>query len=214
MSSKRLYRLLIGLLIIQVIAMVGGAYGINSLLETKSKQTVAQKAKVAALEAQRSNLTQAKKDINTYADLYKISKTIVPESKDQAEIVRQIVKIANKNNIAIASITFPPSTLGTSSKPTTPGAATVKPLSAAVSNGKLSLSQLLKVPNIPGVYILITEIQEDTKLPVTYPQLISFLNDIEQNRLTAEVTSIEITPSQGSFSQFSFKLNLNSYIKP
>jgi|SRR5579884_2886211 len=223
MSSKRLHLLFIGLLVLLGLALVGGAYGVNSLLVQESDKAVSQKAKVAALQKEQQNLILAKKDIAGYADLYNITKAIVPESKDQAEIVRQIVNIAAKNNVSIGSITFPASTLGSTgtklaapgSSTTAPAAVVGKPLSATGSDGKLNLSQLLKVPNIPGVYILQTQITEDSKNPVTYQQLIGFLKDIEQNRLTAEVTNINITPSQDfAYSRFLFELTINSYIKP
>jgi len=216
MSSKRTYLILIGLLIVASLALIGGAYGINNLLEKQSKQLTSARAKVSALQQQQSNLTQSKKDIAKYTDLYQITKSIVPENKDQAETVRQIVNIASQNGISIGSITFPASTLGaTSLKTPAAGAApvTTRPLSSTGSTG-LNLSQLQKVPSIQGVYILQVDVQSNQSKSVTYPQLINFLDGIEHNRLTAEVTNIDITPSTQAPGTFTFNLTLNSYIKP
>lgn len=219
MSSKRVYLILVGLLALGTLALVGGAYGINSLLESQARQSTDAKAKVSALQQQQTNLTQSKKDIAKYTDLYNITKAIVPENKDQAETVRQIVNIAGQNGIAIGSITFPASTLGASNTktPSSGSAATAivnpHPLSSTGDN-KLNLSQLEKVPSIQGVYVLQITVASNQAKPVTYPQLINFLSGIENNRLTAEVTTIDITPSADSPGTFTFNLTLNSYIKP
>jgi hypothetical protein len=220
MNSKRVHLLLIGLLLSAVAVLIGGTYGINSLLESQSQQVVAVKAKVNALQQQQTNLTRSKKEIAKYAELYSITKTIVPENKDQAETVRQIVKIANQNSISIGSITFPASTLGANGPKTPPAAASgsapvvpTKPLSGA-GDTKINLSQLQKVPSIQGVYVLQINMESDKDRAVTYPQLISFLDGIEHNRLTAEVTNIEITPSTDKPGTFTFSLILNGYIKP
>lgn len=211
MTSKRVYLLMLGLIVVLVLAVFGSAYGIQSLLSSKSQQLVALKAQVAGLQNQQKTLVQAKKDVATYTPLYNISKVVVPENKDQAETVRQIVKLAGANGIKIGSITFPNSTLGGTG---TGSAVTPKAAGVTGATGNPALSQLIAVPNIPGVYVLQISIISDTNAPVSYPQLISFLQALEQNRLTAQVSSVTITPAPNSLGKFTFILNVNSYIKP
>src|SRR5579884_1902554 len=195
MNSKRMFWLLSGLVIIFLVATLAGAYELSGVFEKQSNKLADAKAKLASLNQEKIDLAQAKKDINTYQDLYNIARTIVPQNKDQAEAVRQIVKLAGQAGVTIDSITFPPSTLGGSgaAAPST-GAASAAPSAAG---GNSSLSQLKAVPKIPGVYQLelnVTSSTDPNKL-VTYSELINFLRGLEQNRLTALVSAISITPS-------------------
>lgn len=210
MNSKRVFYLMSGLILLFSAGLVGGAYEINGLLGKQSDKLVEAKAKLAALQEEQVELKQAKKDIKTYNDLYQISKVVVPENKNQAEAVRQIVKIASGSGVNLLSISFPSSTLGgsknASSAATTPGP-------SATGGGNPSLSQLRKVANIPGVYVLELRVQGQTHQLNGYPELISFLAGLEQNRLTALVSDIVITPSQDQ-GIFQFTLTLDIYIKP
>src|SRR6185312_1705874 len=153
MNSKRAYYLMCGLVVLFVVAIIGGAYEINGVLGKQSSNLVNAKAKLTALSQEQVELAQAKKDIATYSDLYKISRVVVPESKNQTETVRQIINLATANGVTIQQISFPPSTLGNSpngAKTSTTTPATVGP--SATTGTNPSLSQLQKVINIPGGY--------------------------------------------------------------
>ncbi len=212
MNSKRLYLVLVGVICLLFVGLIGGAYGINKLLSGEANTLLALKAKSVALEQQRTSLSKAKKDILTYADLQKVTRAIVPEDKNQALTVREIVKIAAANGVTLLSITFPASTLGT----TATGAPAAAPAagSATGATAKTSLSQLLAVKNIPGVYQLPITVQGDPHKPVPYNKFISFLNDMEHNRRTSQVSTIAITPDIINRNLLSFTLTLNEYIKP
>ncbi|MDB5175592.1 MAG: hypothetical protein JWM81_450 [Candidatus Saccharibacteria bacterium] len=218
MNPKKVYLLMIAAILALVIAIGGGAYGVRNLLQAKSTELVQLKAKLVSYNDQQVALQRAKKDITQYTELYNISKVVVPENKNQAETVRQIVKLAGDNSVTLGSITFPSSTLGT--LPGAAGAAAAAGTTSLTqkapksSTGAASLSQLTPVVGSPGVYVLQITVTGSTQQPATYPQLISFLSALERNRLTAEVTNINILPSASSTSKFSFTLSLNSYIKP
>jgi cell division protein FtsB len=223
MTSKRLYFVLMGVSLLLVLGIIGGAYGTNSLLSTQSQKLVAQKAKLASLQQEQIELTKSKKDIATYTDLYNISKAIVPQSKDQTQTVRQIVELASNTGVTLQSITFPASDLGGSALSTTgtttvPAPAAGSPVSPATNP---ALSQLVAVPDIPGVYDLELTVTSstDTGHLATFSQMINFLAALEQNRLTALVSKITIQPatnSDGSTESglYSFVLTLDVYIKP
>ena len=74
MNSKRVYLLMIGLIVLLITGLFGSAYGIQGLLRTKSVELVGLKAKLTALNQQQGGLVQAKKDIATYSSLYAIAK--------------------------------------------------------------------------------------------------------------------------------------------
>lgn len=216
MSSKRLHFILLGVISLLFIALVGGAYGANSLLTKRANELVSLKAKSQALDQQKVGLAKAKKDIEAYSDLEKITKAIVPEDKSQAEAVGEIVKIANANSVSLASINFPASTLGNGVVKSTTGTTTAAPAPAATPAGNKtkSLSQLLAVKNIPGVYQLQITVNGDTNKPVPYNKFIAFLDDLEHNRRTAQVSSITIQPDPNNPNNLTFSLTLNEYIKP
>lgn len=224
MTSKHVNFLLIGLLVALCAGIFGSAYGINSLLQDRSHKLVDLKSKLAALQQEQTQLAQVKKDIVTYNNLYKISKIVVPQSKDQTETVRQIIKLAALNNVNIAQINFPSSSLGTTKSSTSAGASAtalsgtgISPSTAAsTSSSTIALSQLIPLPKIPGVYVLEINVSSsnDPKQSATYPQLIGFLSSLEQNRLTAQVSQVSIIPTSNDPGRLSFTLQLNVYIKP
>ncbi len=225
MNSKRAFYVMCGLILFFLLAMVGGSYEIDGLLTKQSQKLVNAKTKLASLQQQQTELARSKKDIIAYSDLYNISRTIVPENKNQAEAVRQIVNLAARNGVNIGSITFPPSTLGSSpsaaSTTTNSSAAALGGGPSAAGGTNPSLSQLVKVTNVPGVYVLQLTVSSATgnNGGTSYSQLINFLASLEQNRLTALVSRISISPlksSSGATSTnaFSFELSLNIYIKP
>lgn len=210
MSSKRVHLILTGLLTLLFVALIGGAYEINALLGKESTKLTELKAQDQAQQQEQVGLIKAKADIQKYSDLEKITRTIVPEDKSQAEAVRQIVRIAADNDITLASINFPASTLGDGIKP----GATATPSPAAGGGGKNSLSQLQPVKNISGVYQLTIIVNGDPNAPVEYSKFINFLKDLEGNRRTAQVSNITLQPDTKNRNLLSFSLTLNNYIKP
>lgn len=198
MKSKYVCYLMLGLIAILVIGLVGGAYGANALLTSQSKQLLHNRLQINVLAAEQTQLTKAKNDIKKYQELASIARSVVPQDKDQAQTVRQIVDIAAANRIMLSSITFPASTLGT----TTTGAV------------QRNLSQLAPVAGIPGVYNLQLTVQSDTANPIPYAQCIAFLTALEHNRRTALVSSITLQPDAKNRSKLSFTLTLQEYIKP
>lgn len=214
MSSKRLYYILSAVVLLLIVGLAAGTYGINKLLTQKSAELAELKAKDEALDMEQVSLAKAKKDLQSYAELEKIAKAVVPQDKDQAQTVREIANIAASNGISLASITFPASTLGSNVKPGTSAGntSTPSPTSGGAKTG--ALSQLQAVKNIPGVYSLLITVQSDPDAPVPYSRFVNFLNDLEHNRRTAQVNTISITPAPKNRDLLSFNLTLNEYIKP
>lgn len=221
MNSKRLYFGLLAIIGLLFVGLIAGVYGTNSLLTSEANTLTGLKAKSQALTEQQEGLASAKKDIQKYAGLEAITKTVVPQDKNQAEAVRELVNIAAANNVSLGTITFPSSTLGTSAAGTaTTGtaatsASTAAAAAAAASNSTTNtLSQLLPVVGIPGVYELTINVDSDSSNPVQYNSFINFLAALEQNRRTAQVTSISLTPTTENPNYLTFTLSLNEYIKP
>ena len=197
MDAKKLYIIMIAVLSLLGLGLVFGVYEANSLLENQSQALVAAKTKSQVATQSQMLLEQNKKDIQKYAELNTIAKSVVPQDKDQAEAVREITNLAAQSGIPqLSSITFPPSTLGGSAK--TPA----------------GITQIAPVKDIPGVYSLqITITQSDTAL-VPYSSFITFLSKLEQNRRTALVTSIDVEPDAKNRNLTAFTLVVNEFIKP
>lgn len=206
MNSKKLYFLLVTIVALLAIGLIGSAYGANSLLQAQSKKLVEVRSESAALDLQQTQLSRAKKNIATYQPVSDIARSIVPQDKDQAQTVRELVDIAAAHSIKLSSVTFPSSTLGGDSAP---GAA-----ASAADKGKANLSQLKPVPAISGVYSLNIVVQSDSTAPISFTAFTSFLNDLEHNRRTALVSGITLQPDAKDPSKLAFTLNLDEYVKP
>lgn len=215
MNSKKLYYILIVVLVLCGVGLVFGAREANSLLETQSQKLVGLKASDQATSQQKTQLAQDKKDIATYSDLNTIAKSVVPQDKDQAEAVREISDLAAASGISrLSSVTFPPSTLGATVPTATSSSASTSTPSASPTKG---LTQVTPVKDIPGVYdlqITVTQGGGNSKDEVSYGNFISFLQKLEQNRRTAEVSSITVQPDPKNADLVSFTLVIDEFIKP
>lgn len=198
MNSKKIFYILSGLLIALGVGVFACAYGANAVLQKQSDTLVGLKASNLATENERAQLVKNKADIAKYHDLNEIAKSVVPQDKDQAQAVREIVNIANQSGInKLSSIAFPPSTLGGTKVKT--------------SNG---LTQVTPVKGVPGVYDLQITITQANTDPVPYSSFTNFLTKLEQNRRTAQVSNITVQPDAKNPNMVSFTLVIDEFIKP
>lgn len=199
MRAKQLSYVLIGGCCLGIMVLFAVGYSANKLLGQQADKLSKLRAQTAAASNQETSLVEDKKEITKYSELNKIAESIVPQDKDQAEAVSQIVKIASVSGISdLSSITFPMSTLGLTG-PTAP---------------KPGLTQLIPVIGFSKVYSLQITITQDAQHSVPYSDFLNFLQGLEQNRRTAEVTSLTVQPDSTHPNNVSFSLVVNEYIKP
>lgn len=196
MNSKRVFWIQVVVLLLLVAGILAAAYFVNGLIVKQSDTLKAQRLQTQTLDAESTALAKAKKDIVKYQDLATIAKNIVPQDKDQAQTVREIVNIAAGKGVSIGSITFPTSSLG------------------AITGVKGGQSQLTPVPGLSGVYNLQLTVQSRSGTSVPYDRFLAFLDALEHNRRTALVSSITLTPDSKNSNNVSFSLTLDEYIKP
>jgi hypothetical protein len=213
MNSKRLYFIMLAVVGLMAVILIGGAYGANSVLQSRSKAVVAARSKATALEQQQTQLSKAKASIAKYKDVAKIAKSIVPQDKDQAQAVRELVKIASDNGIKLGTISFPTSTLGATATGATSGANKATP-AAPLAASTTNLSQLKAAPGITGVYTLQITAQSDSASPTPYSNFTNFLSALEHNRRTALVSAITLEPDTKDPTKVTFSLTIDEYIKP
>jgi len=205
MNSKRFFFVMLAVLILLGGGIVAAVYFGNSLLERQSNKLLSLKLDSEVADKQQASLTLAKKDIKDFSTLKDQADAIVPQDKDQAEAVREIVNIAGKNKISLGSVTFPASNLGIAAATGT---------SSSVAPKAPTVTQVQPVVGIVGVYVMPITVQSDSNNKVPYSSFISFLQDLEQNRRTAQVSSVSITPDKQNNNNLTFTLVLNVYIKP
>jgi type II secretory pathway component PulM len=220
MSNKKAYYVMLaGIATTFVLAGLIVYFGLGKLSE-KSEEISELKTNAMILEEQQVSLARANQELNRFEELDAIARAVVPQDKDQARTVREIVKIGNDNGIAFSSITFQNSDLG--SKPATPPPpptpeATEGEAEAEVDDDAppppppVNITQAQPVEGIPGVFEMEINITSDVANPVKYSDLIRFLEQLEQNRRTARVSSISITPVEGGIN---FSLSLGVFIRP
>lgn len=198
MTHKKLFFSLISINSLLLAGLLGVVYIGNTMLTAKSQDLNKLKAEVQVLDEFQSSISKNKADIRKYAQLNEIAKTIVPQDKDQTQTVREIVKMSQESGIrSLSSITFPASDLGGA------GAAQRKPI-----------SQALQVKGIEGVYLLPITVTVETSGPATYNQFMTFLQKLENNRRTSQISDITIRPDQKNPELIAFTLKINEYIKP
>ncbi|GAC1387673.1 MAG: hypothetical protein NVS1B7_0110 [Candidatus Saccharimonadales bacterium] len=225
LNAKRVYFIMIGTSVLLLAAGIGMTLVSNSFLQKKSNNLVFLKLQYRVPEENQAVLKQAKADIQKYSSLQKTANSVVPQEKDQARTVREIINFASQtvdptthSAIQILSISFPSSNLGQPAPkpvPKTPGGAndstpSVPPVIVP------PVSQVQPVEGIPGVFVLPVTVESDPGRPVTFNQIVQFLSLLEQNRRTAQVNQISITPQKNNTGLIglSFTVTLNVYLRP
>lgn len=198
---------MIGVNIFIAVATIGCVVYGDILLKKQSDIIVSQKTENAVVEKEQVALVQAKQDLIKYADLQKIAKQIVPQEKDQALTTRQIITLADKAGIRIGSIGFPSSTLGNAAAKKTTDSTAPTPVTSDISQAK-------PVTGIKNLLSLDISVTSDTAKPSSYSKVVAFLESLENNRRTAQVSQINIQPDSKDSSLLNFSLTLTVYIKP
>lgn len=206
MNAKRVYQIMVGLIILLGLLIIATVVFANNMLEKQSKKLVAAKLENEVLENQQLALNQAKQDLKKYEELNTLAKQIVPSDKDQAKTVREIIAIASEAGVSIASIGFPASQLGSTAASTNSG--------STPKVNTLNISQAEPVKGIEGLFQLEINVQSNSQRPATFSQLTSFLEKLENNRRTSHVTALSIQPNTVNRSLLSFSLTITVYLKP
>ncbi len=213
MKNKRFFMIMSGVFVCTLLLI--GACGFLGLKQLTKKSTDLKniRSQQEIAEQQKMSQSQAKKDIEKYADLNKLTKAIVPQDKDQAKTVREINSIAKNAGVSLQTINFSSSTLGQSAKATAQNSATDSANSANTPTATApNITQVKPVTGVNGVYAMEITIANSDSTSITYAQLIDFLSKLEGNRRTAHVEKISVTPKKGG--RLVFNITLNAYVKP
>lgn len=218
MDSKNLRYILMAALGLSVVLFGAITLLGLSLLGKESQSLVDLKVQSQTADAQLSNLEQAKKQVEQYSYFKDVAKSVIPNDKDQAASVIEINDMAQESGIVIQSITFPASNLGLT---TSTVSSTAQDATKSSSTAK-AISQAAPVVGIPGLYSLALTITPDSTITapskaITYAKMLDFLSRIENNRHTAQITDVSISPANSTSStsdNLNFTLTINIFIKP
>lgn len=211
MSTKRAYFIMLGIIGLLAILLLGSAYMGEKLLHKQADKLLALKLDNQLLDKQQTALVKANRDLQQYSELGHLAETIVPQDKDQAKTVREILNIAAETGIPLTAINFSASTLGNA----VPKAVTTNDsTSTATTPVAPPVTQLKPVDGIKGLYRMEIIIMSNPTNPQPYSSLQNFLSRLEQNRRTAQVSQIIITPYSKDISKLSFQLTINVFVKP
>jgi hypothetical protein len=211
MTSKKVFFAMLGAVVIVTGLTTASVVLGSSMLKKKSAELVELKLQDRLIEEQERALVQAKKDIEKYHELDEAAKAIVPQDKDQAKTVREIISLADQSGVKISSISFPESSLGTKVPLISPTTNTDGATSAPAVQAP-PITQVKPVDGIKGVYEMSVAITVTNE--ITYLQLIDFLTRLEQNRRTAQITNISISPNQLNRNFLNFNIEMNVFVKP
>jgi hypothetical protein len=215
MNAKRFYYISLGAVAVLVLLLGGSIYYMNQFLQKGSDELVQAKLASRVDEEREKYYLQAKKDLEKYKDISATLVKVLPKDKDQAKAVAEIGRIADESGIEIKQISFPSSTLGEKkAAATTTTTNTTNSGSTTPTSSTPSVTQAKPVEGVTGVLGIDTQVQfistENKKL--TYTQLITFLEKIEKNRRTMQVSSISITPKNSD--QIDAAISLRIFVKP
>jgi hypothetical protein len=210
LSPKRLYFVLIGVIATLGLMSIGAAVLGSSMLTQKNQKLTELKLESEVLVRQKQDVITAKANIQKYEELESLTKQIVPQEKDQAKTVREIVRFANSGDVPIQSISFPASNLG---KQAAPAPKTQdKEASAASAPAAPPVTQVQPVSGLNDVFEM--EVVVTSGAGSNFDSLINFLKDLESNRRTSQVSLMTITPDGKDRTKLSFTINFKVYIKP
>ncbi len=215
MNSKKVFFIMLGTLTLLGVMLVAAVVFGDSLLKKQSQHLVSLKLDSKIAEAQQTALIQAKQGIKDYEDKDKIAKQIVPQDKDQARATREIVNIAHDSGVQIASVSFPLSNLGQTPPPSSSTTTDDNGGSSTPAAPKAPpVTQVQPVSGISGLYQLDITVTSDSTQPSTFNEILGFLERLENNRRTAQVSKISIEPNGIDRSLLSFDITVTVYVKP
>ncbi len=212
MNAKKFFYVMVGCIVLLSALVAASVFTANYFLNKQKDKLVNAKIENQVVEEQQKYLIQAKKDLEKYAELSEVARSIVPQDKDQAKTAREISAIAAQSGIHLDAITFPISSLGgVAAAPTTSSTGSSSSSSSSATRVPTGLTQVVPVEGIPGVYSL--EIIVTSQSSVPYYQFLNFLERLESNRRTAHVKKLILSPTDNG-DGLSFILTLNAYVKP
>ena len=203
MTINRLYKYLVALFIFGIILSGYLVHYASGWLENSSQDLAKLRTDVYVLTEKSKYLDTEKRYLDSHSPEINTLDSVLPKDKDQAKVIKQLESIADKSGIKFDSISFPTSSLGSSTqiaKPTTTDSATTNNTNISEAPPKPSkvISQATPLKDIPGVQTIEITLgalsSKDSKpgAGMRYPEMISFIKQLERNQRIIQTQSIQI----------------------
>ncbi len=195
-KPKKAFFIMLAVLAVTIIGGGGGFYLTDQALQKKSSEISQLRADQALIDQQITIYEDAKKKIEELAFIEDLANQVLPQDKEQGEVIAEIRTFAEQAGMPIASITFSGATTST-------GAA------------GLATSQTDAVEGLTGVRVLPAELSFTTSENApSYNQVIGFLQKIETNRRKMQITDITLSPNPLNPNLISsISISVNIYLK-
>lgn len=204
MNSKKLYFILIGIIVITIAGTSTLVVFANKFLANESV-----KLDTARSMSQKNALLDAKyKQISANSrywqepsrDLYSTVKSMLPLQKDQAEAVDLIQQLAAESSagLKLNSITFPSSDLGAKAPAPTSSPSGSSETATAPAATVTKVTQTKTIKDIPGILAIETKIS--LKPPaagatnIDYASFLKFIDGLTNNSRLMQVTELSVSP--------------------
>lgn len=216
MTTKKAHYGLLGLLILIIIAIGLAMYFSRVFLKTNSDKLVNAKLELYKIDETEYIYRKNQAILQENKETADILSSVLPQEKDQAKAVREITQIAGANGLSVKSIKFPGSDLVITNKPATttqPQGSTTTPAPAAPAGPTISQAKPVSgLSNVLGIAVEIELTSSRAGAQISTDQVLSFLQQVENNRRNIRVTSINFGSSVDEGK--TLKIDTILFIKP
>lgn len=186
MTPKKLFFVMIGCLGVTAAITLGVIYQTDKYLGEQSAEIGVLKAQDELLSTELINAQQVREKLKEYSYLDNVTDEILPDSKNQSEVILLINQIGSEASVDITSFTF----LGTDGQPS-------------------EKSQTEPLEGAGGILVFPVSIRFDA----SYSQLLSWLTKAEQNQRKMQVTALSIGKSAENPSELTVNIEINAYLE-
>jgi hypothetical protein len=187
MTPKRLFYALSALCALLFIGIGAVVYFGNSFLSKEAAKIADARADDELIEQRKALKNDLAKTIDDYADLKTLATKFLPDSKNQDDLIAEFYKIASDNDIDISGLSF------------------------TASGAKISSSsQTTPLKDAKNVLVFPFNV---TNFTADFDQLISFMQDLENNRRKLQITQIQLQPDDKTGLISVPSMSVESYIK-
>lgn len=214
MTTKKAHYGLLGLLVLVIVAIGLAMYFSRVFLKSNSDSLVNAKLELYKIDETEYIYRKNQAILQENQETADILASVLPQEKDQAKAVREITQIASDNGLSVKAIRFPGSDLVITNKPVaaqTQGSTTTP--QATPSGPTISQAKPVNgLNNVLGIAVEIELTSARSGAQISTDQVLSFLQQIENNRRNIRVTSINFGSSVDEGK--TLKIDTLLFIKP
>lgn len=190
MTPKKMFFTLLGISVAMIATGTGLYFYFNNSLVALNDEVGKLLAEQEVIQTQIWTYEQTEKQVDELAFVAELADDVLPDSKEQANVVAEIRQFVSSAGLTLESLNFS---------------------NTAATNTGLSNSQTEAVANLLGVRVLPVTVV--VAPGASYADALTLLRTIESNQRKMQVTEIALTPQPGTDRIAAFSLKLNIYLR-